>query len=59
MVSLSHRSTPLSKNKSVGPRESSIHLISMPHMAAEAGLVPWAERGMMHTSRWPAGKSGC
>ena len=35
------------------PRESSIHLISMPHMAALAGFVPWAERGMMHTSRWP------
>jgi len=24
----------------------------MPHMAAEAGLVPWAETGMRHTSRW-------
>mmetsp|Transcript_91931 Transcript_91931/g.281297 ORF Transcript_91931/g.281297 Transcript_91931/m.281297 type:complete len:239 (-) Transcript_91931:1870-2586(-) len=35
------------------PAESSIHLISMSHMAAEAGFVPCAERGMMHTLREP------
>mmetsp|Transcript_20572 Transcript_20572/g.55435 ORF Transcript_20572/g.55435 Transcript_20572/m.55435 type:complete len:246 (+) Transcript_20572:1016-1753(+) len=25
-----------------------------PHMTAEAGLVPWADTGMMHTSLWPS-----
>ena len=27
--------------------------IFMPAMTALAGLVPWADTGMMHTSRWP------
>mmetsp|Transcript_89329 Transcript_89329/g.277816 ORF Transcript_89329/g.277816 Transcript_89329/m.277816 type:complete len:239 (-) Transcript_89329:1652-2368(-) len=35
------------------PLESSIHLIFMSHMAAEAGFVPCADRGMMQTLRWP------
>lgn len=26
--------------------------IFIPHIAALAGLVPWAETGMMHTLRW-------
>mmetsp|Transcript_16055 Transcript_16055/g.54722 ORF Transcript_16055/g.54722 Transcript_16055/m.54722 type:complete len:229 (+) Transcript_16055:694-1380(+) len=28
--------------------------IFMPHMAADAGLVPWADTGMMQMLRWPS-----
>ena len=29
-------------------------MMRMPHMAADAGLVPWAETGIKHTSRSPS-----
>lgn len=33
--------------------------IFMPAMTALAGLVPWADTGMMQMSRWPSPLRGC